>query len=73
MCEHFSFVFVLALLIVCYSEFETYITYIEMVNYERHQIEERDNFLFVRAMVIAFFVVIIPPTTALFGLRLKNK
>tara|TARA_B100001093_G_C26607652_1_gene918741 strand:+ start:32 stop:451 length:420 start_codon:yes stop_codon:yes gene_type:complete len=68
-----SFVFVLALLIICYSEFEAYITYIEMVNYERHQIEERDNFLFVRAMVIAFFVVIIPPTTALIGLRLKNK
>ena len=67
------FVFVLALLIICYSEFETYITYIEMINYERNQIEETNNFLFVRALVIAFFVVIIPPTTALIGLRLKNK
>ena len=67
------FIFILVLLIICVSEFEYLITLIEMVNQERQQLEGRNTFLFGRAIVMAFFVVVIPPIIALVGNIIKNK
>ena len=63
----------LVLLIICVSEFEYLITLIEMVNQERQQLEGRNTFLFGRGIVMAFFVVVIPPIIALVGNIIKNK
>ena len=70
-------IFVLILLTICFSELETLITLIEMANQERYNVnnsrDPRETFLFIRAIIIAFIVVIISPIITLIGLRLKEK
>jgi hypothetical protein len=70
-------IFVLVLLTICFSELETLITLLEMANQERYNEnnsrDPRETFLFIRAIIIAFIVVIISPIITLIGLRLKEK
>jgi len=68
------FIFLLVLLAICFSEFETLIQFLEL-GYKNRYIENIPGFesLFIQNIIIIFIAVIAAPTIALIGLRLKDK
>ena len=69
-------IFLIALIIICVSEFETNITLLEMVYGERRMsIDNNEKFemLHLRNLIIIFVAILSAPVISFIGYRLKNK
>ena len=69
-------IFLIALIIICVSEFETNITLLEMAYGERRMsIDNNEKFemLHLRNLIIIFVAILSAPVISFIGYRLKNK
>ena len=69
-------IFLIALIIICVSEFETNITLLEMVYGERRMSidnNEKLEMLHLRNLIIIFVAILSAPVISFIGYRLKNK
>ena len=69
-------IFLIALVVICISEFETYITLLEMGYGERRMSidnNEKLEMLHLRNLIIIFVAILSAPVISFIGYRLKNK
>ena len=69
-------IFLIALVVICISEFETYITLLERAYGERGlSIDNNEKFemLHLRNLIIIFVAILAAPIISFIGYRLKNK